>query len=248
MTEATMKPFPTLLPSIGWILLYLLLQIVAGGAITALFLAMDPAAFEAMRAGSGGMDDLALVAVPVLWSLVASGTLLLGLIWLNLRKENRIDRIGLSASAGNATARLLGLGILLIAATYGVNYLYQTYVFPGVELQGDIDKLLKSIPATPFNFVAKVAAIVVIAPVIEEVLFRGYLQNALMRHMPPFAAIVVAALAFGAIHFQPYALLPLALLGAAFGYIYHRTGSLYANILLHAGNNAIALGVLTASS
>jgi membrane protease YdiL (CAAX protease family) len=243
-----MKPFPAVLPSIGWILLYLLLQVIAGGVVTGMYMAMEPGALEAMRAGPGDVDDLALVAVPVLWSLVASGTLLMGLIWVNLRKDDRVDRIGLSTAAGHVTAPLLGVGILLIAATYGANYLYQTYVFPGVELQGDIDKLLKSIPATPLNLIAKVAAIVVIAPVIEEVLFRGYLQNALMRHMPPLAAIAVAALAFGVIHFQPYALLPLALLGAAFGYIYHRTGSLYANILLHAANNAIALGVLTASS
>jgi uncharacterized protein len=43
------------------------------------------------------------------------------------------------------------------------------------------------------------------------------------------------------VHLQPYAIPGLMSLSIAFGYLYHRTGSLRTNIILHMANNAFAL-------
>lgn len=80
------------------------------------------------------------------------------------------------------------------------------------------------------------AAAVVIAPISEELFFRGLLQTFLVRLLHSrWLAVGVASLIFGAVHFQqPQAIPALALLGLLMGYAYERTGSLLPAILIHA--------------
>lgn len=76
---------------------------------------------------------------------------------------------------------------------------------------------------------------IVISPVAEEVVFRGLLQTVIRGYLgSAWPAIGIASVLFGLMHIsQPQYILPLALLGAAMGYLYERTGSLVAPILLH---------------
>ncbi len=79
-------------------------------------------------------------------------------------------------------------------------------------------------------------AAVVLAPISEELFFRGLLQTFLVRLLHSrWLAVGVASLIFGAVHFQqPQAIPALALLGLLMGYAYERTGSLLPAILIHA--------------
>lgn len=87
---------------------------------------------------------------------------------------------------------------------------------------------------------------VFVAPVVEEVVFRGYLQSALRRRMPAWGAICLAALAFAAIH-GSLTLLPVYfILGAGLGYVYERTASVYTAIAFHMLNNVISSIVVAA--
>jgi membrane protease YdiL (CAAX protease family) len=85
----------------------------------------------------------------------------------------------------------------------------------------------------------------VVAPVCEELFFRGYLFGALRRHGLLVAA-GVTGLAFGLAHVlsSPIGfIVPLAGLGVLLCLLYERTGSLYPCIALHALNNSVAFGV-----
>lgn len=91
-----------------------------------------------------------------------------------------------------------------------------------------------------------------IAPIAEEFFFRGLLQTLLVRWLSVWRrrrsirqgrprvysrwmAIVLASLAFGAVHIgQPHAIAALAVLGGCLGYAYERTGSLLPPIAIHA--------------
>jgi uncharacterized protein len=86
-------------------------------------------------------------------------------------------------------------------------------------------------PAIVWAFVIVAAAI---APVIEELLFRGFLFNAFLKYMPVAAATTVTALLFGAAHLDLVAFFPLACGGAVLCIVYYRTGSLTASIGTHA--------------
>jgi membrane protease YdiL (CAAX protease family) len=91
-----------------------------------------------------------------------------------------------------------------------------------------------------------VLAVLVVAPVGEELLFRGVLLRALLRRTSPPTAIFVAALAFALVHvaLDPgagFAVPALLLLGLLSGYEAWRTGDLSRSILLHAGFNLVAV-------
>ena len=91
--------------------------------------------------------------------------------------------------------------------------------------------------------------VVVVAPVAEELFFRGFFYKALRTNLSILPAALIDGALFGLIHFTtPDSLLILPILGVlgfAFCLVYERTGSLYPVIALHALNNAIAFGVQT---
>ena len=75
----------------------------------------------------------------------------------------------------------------------------------------------------------------------EEMMFRGWLQRVLGKSVNYHTAIWVSAFVFSAIHFQFYGFIPRMLIGAALGYLYCYTGSLWAPIIAHFTNNAAAV-------
>ncbi|MFY7826113.1 MAG: CPBP family intramembrane glutamic endopeptidase [Flectobacillus sp.] len=80
------------------------------------------------------------------------------------------------------------------------------------------------------------------AAISEELLFRGVLQNILLKQWRnPHLAIWVAAFWFSFIHFQFYGLIPRMLLGAMFGYLYYWSGSLSLPIWAHFVNNGFTI-------
>lgn len=82
-----------------------------------------------------------------------------------------------------------------------------------------------------------------LAPIMEELLFRGLLQTALAQHLrSTWVAIAVTAVTFGMIHGDvKQTVLPLIVFGVVLGYVYARSGSLMAAILLHMVFNAKTL-------
>jgi len=79
---------------------------------------------------------------------------------------------------------------------------------------------------------------VVIAPVAEEVLFRGYLYPSVKAYSGGILAAVVSAGVFTAVHFNLVGLLPLFLFGLLLAAAYEATGSLWLPISIHALFNA----------
>jgi hypothetical protein len=83
---------------------------------------------------------------------------------------------------------------------------------------------------------------VVLGPLFEELLFRGFLQPLLQRALGAWPAIVLAATGFALLHGPEYQwgwqqLLVIGLAGVAFGYARYKTGSTAAGALLHGGYN-----------
>jgi len=85
---------------------------------------------------------------------------------------------------------------------------------------------------------------VIIAPICEEIVFRGYLYKAFRDHFKPWYAIVLSAALFSAIHLEPLAAVQLFVIGIVLAYVYEKTDNLMAPIALHMLNNAIAFLVV----
>jgi uncharacterized protein len=135
------------------------------------------------------------------------------------------------------------LGLLVFFVVSGV---YAALVQPDVEqttvqdLGGDQGTV---------GLVVAGLMVIVVAPVVEEIFFRGFFYRALRTRLGILAAAAIDGLVFGIIHFQfdgaegLLILPPLMLLGFVYCLVYEKTGSLFPVIGLHAFNNALAYGV-----
>ena len=85
--------------------------------------------------------------------------------------------------------------------------------------------------------------ILIEAPVLEELLFRSVLFGGLTKIMPIWPAIVLSGFVFAVIHVNAATLIPLWFLGAAFAWLYVRTGTLLAPMAVHFTFNAINLAL-----
>jgi len=237
------KPFPELLPSIGWIALYFALQVIVTVVIISTSLVAEKMADPAIALDPATAADNPML---IIWGLVGSAVVQLGLMWLYLRKGDRAEALGLTHFGRIPVGNTVLIAVAAVVAATAFNYIYATYIIPGMPMQDEMAKLLASIPRTPLNVGVGLLAIAIIAPLIEELLFRGLLQRSLMHYVPAWAAIALSAFTFALVHMQPLAMPALMALGAAFGFIYHKTGSLRMTIILHMVNNTLALLVTQA--
>jgi hypothetical protein len=85
---------------------------------------------------------------------------------------------------------------------------------------------------------------VVLAPIFEEMLFRGFLLPLLMRSMGPWLGILLTALLFALLHGPEYhwawqQVLLIGVAGTAFGYVRYKTASTTSAFLMHSAYNAM---------
>lgn len=119
----------------------------------------------------------------------------------------------------------------------------------GVPLSSNTEGLDSSVPTG--YLVATALAAVIAAPLVEELVFRGVVQRALIGRLGVAAAIVVQALVFGAVHANPAfgsgnigLVAVLSVVGAAFGVGAHLTGRLGTSIVAHAIFNSVVLVIV----
>ncbi len=93
------------------------------------------------------------------------------------------------------------------------------------------------------NPVLVVLAVVVLAPIAEEIFFRGVAFNAWLAERGRRFAYIGSAALFAVIHASLVSLLPIFLLGLALAWVYRRTGSLLAPIAMHAMVNGISVTI-----
>ena len=82
---------------------------------------------------------------------------------------------------------------------------------------------------------------VILAPLAEEILFRGLLYRAIRQQGHPRLALLASSVLFSAIHLNQLAFLPFIVLALILTLLYERTNCLLAPIVTHAGFNAINL-------
>ena len=168
-----------------------------------------------------------------------------GLLFLvpALTGTNRRQLIGDRATLGAwwtvlmMWAALIGIGYLLawLLASLGVNgetaqtRMVAAMAEGGAELGGPMLSLL---------------LMAFIAPVFEELVFRGLLLGGLSRHISFGWANTVQALLFAAIHDDPPRFVYYFAMGLFGGWLVKRTGSLGPAIALHVLNNTVAVGLL----
>ena len=94
------------------------------------------------------------------------------------------------------------------------------------------------------TLVSRIVLLVIVAPVTEELLFRGILLRGLLNRHHPVMAVLLTSLLFAAVHVNPWQCPSALCLGLALGWFYLRTGSILTCILGHAIANGLSLIVM----
>lgn len=123
-------------------------------------------------------------------------------------------------------------GIILMIATSIV-------IEPALDIFPD--KYLEMMKTAMNNGGWSMATAIVAAPLFEEMLFRGIIQEGISRKYGALQGIIVASLIFGVVHIIPQQIVSASVLGMILGYIYYRTQSLFSVIIIHAVNNSLAI-------
>jgi uncharacterized protein len=136
----------------------------------------------------------------------------------------------------------IGATLMAIGAFLAFELVYAAIVDPE-----NPQRIIDELGADQSTALLVIGALVVIgvAPVCEEVLFRGFLFRVLRVRMSFWPAAIIDGVLFGLVH-GSFVILPiLAFLGAALCWVYERTGSLFPCIAIHVLNNTLSYGANT---
>lgn len=178
------------------------------------------------------------------WSTVAGNlvqfAIIAAIVWGIAGLGNRRELFALRRPTSWWTALKIGAGIAV--GMLALTYLLDPLLHPGRE-QGVTPNTWQ--PDHAAAYVANAAVIAIVAPVVEELTFRG-LGYSLLARYGRWAAIVVVGIAFGLAHGLVQALPLLAAFGTGLAYLRSRVDSVYPCMVVHGAFNAVALTVAVA--
>ena len=143
----------------------------------------------------------------------------------------RVERSGRSIKGFDPLTILVGVILLLAVAIVTL------------PLEQWLDQDVRRFPDGGWTLFAAV----VVAPVLEELIFRGRVYSIFRRIVPPSLAIVLGALIFAAAHGSFIVAIDAFLAGVIFGYFYIVKRSIFTPIILHMCNNAVAFALMELS-
>lgn len=106
------------------------------------------------------------------------------------------------------------------------------------------DLMIKMVSKDSYSF----ATIVVIAPIFEELIFRGIILDGFLKVYSPKKSIIWSSVLFALIHLNPWQAIGAFLIGLFVGWVYYRTQSIIPCILMHFTNNLIAFLIFVLST
>lgn len=226
----------TVLAALGKAVCYLLLFLLCQVLATAVFTLA--AALSLLPVWSGDPTGLVSAAIAMVMSKAGLITLISDLavlviltIFFLVRKKKPLAEAGLVRTEPACVGAACAAAPLLYAAVTLVMSL-----LPEAWLESYID----ASAALTQDDVFTILATVVLAPVTEEVIFRGLIFSRLERAMPGWLAAVLSALAFGLCHGQPVWMAYAFVLGLVFAFLRLRTGSILPSMLAHFIFNGIS--------
>jgi membrane protease YdiL (CAAX protease family) len=161
------------------------------------------------------------------------------LVLLALLFRWKYDRSLLAAMRLAVPSRYLGPSLWMgLAVAIGV--LLTAVALRTPQLQNPMQDMMDDPGSAPWVAVFAIS----IGPLVEEIFFRGLLQQSATRSLGPIAGILIGAVPFALLHGPQYAwswrhVLMIAAAGSAFGWWRMRTGSTGASSLMHAIYNGV---------
>ncbi len=158
--------------------------------------------------------------------------------YLNFKKKSILDSFRIKPVSFNIIiySIIFSAGVIILFDAVD-RVIHQ--IVPTPDYIIDLGKIMQ--PESTLGLIFLFLAIVVMAPIGEEIVFRGFLQKFLEEHWKDITrAVLVTSLFFAIIHFNPYWTIQIYILGIILGFLSWRTKSIIPSIILHSINNGMA--------
>lgn len=186
--------------------------------------------------GAEAMDEVSLGAFALAQSGLWAGLLVMVVIISRLKGAGPVRDFGLRFRPVDVVVgTVCGFGGQML-----INLLYLPIVEWTDVTSDDISQTAENITERADGAAGIVLLVVIVgimAPIVEEIFYRGMLQRSLERRMGVTPGLLVASLIFGLVHFEPLLLPGLAVAGLIFGLLAQRAGRLGPAIVAHMAFN-----------
>jgi hypothetical protein len=174
---------------------------------------------------------------------VLSVLIVIGLPWLLMKKPTTKEEVGLTRLPSWTDILLAPAGFVIYAILSSILIMLASQVLPWFDAnqvqQTGFDQVSRN-----YELVLAFLSLVVIAPIFEEILFRGFLLGKLKKYMPVWIAVIATSVLFGFVHGAWNLAFDTFALSVILCVLRVLTGSIWASILLHMVKNAVAFYIL----
>lgn len=210
-----------------YIIIFIVVQIVLTYVGAGIWAAVKGEGYQATLLAMGTGNNAILTALTTVFSNVITLIIFLKAKWTPLTRNYLQSKPWLS---------LLWVALFTLGAIIPLEFVYEQI---GVEMDADTERVFASLMKEPWGYVA----IGILAPLAEEIVFRGAILRTLLDMVSKknhWVAIFISAAAFGLIHGNKAQFINALLMGLLLGWMYYRTKSLVPGILMHWVNNTMA--------
>lgn len=216
-----------ILDVVSYVILFIVIQLIMTYAGAGIWAAVKHEGYMATVQSMVMGGNAILLVLTSVFSNVVTLLLFLRVKWTPLTRDYLLSKPWL---------QLLWVALFALGAIIPLTFLYEKL---GIEMDSNTEQLFNSLLKEPWGYVA----VGILAPLAEEIVFRGAVLRTLLDMMSKknhWVAIMISAAIFGAVHGNSAQFVNALLMGLILGWMYYRTKSLVPGILLHWVNNTLA--------
>ena len=210
-----------------YLIIFIVVQIMVMYVGTGIWAGIKGESFQATLQAISTGGNAILTALTSAFSSIITLVIFLKLQWTPLTRNYLLSK---------PWGTLLWVALFALGTIIPLEFIYEQI---GIEMDENTEQIFASLMKEPWGYVA----IGALAPLAEEVVFRGAILRTLLGIMSKknhWVAIMISAAIFGAVHGNQAQFINALLMGLILGWMYYRTGSLVPGILLHWVNNTMA--------
>ena len=220
-------------------LISLPLWVILSFVVAQLFSILVVSAFEFIGFDLGSMNQSLLVLILSAFAYIFMILFVIGIPWLIKKIPTSLKDIGITRLPSWTDILLSPAGLIIyVLISVLLSILFAT-VFPSIDLnqaqETGFDNLSRN-----YEYYLAFIALVVLAPVAEELIFRGYLYGKLKKYVPIWVAMIMTSIVFGAVHGAWNLAIDTFALSVIMCLLREITGNIWSSILLHMIKNGIA--------
>lgn len=216
-----------ILDVILYIIIFVVVQIIVMYAGAGIWAAVKQEGYMNVLNAMGTGGNPILLALTTVFSNVITLIIFLKTKWTPLTRDYLLSKPWFS---------LLWVALFTLGTIIPLEFSYEHL---GLEMDENTSKVFEGLMKEPWGYVA----IGILAPLAEEIVFRGAILRTLLGMMSKknhWVAIMISAAIFGVAHGNTAQFVNALLMGLLLGWMYYRTKSLVPGILMHWVNNTMA--------